>query len=526
MVKTTYQSHISVLESAAALFPSCNAFKVPIYTKYREISGWDDVTYKQFYNDVDSMAAYWIETLKLPRRSVVALWLDGISYPDVVTIFSISRAGYVPQLIRLSLESRALVSEMLVETNASALIYDPSCDVSPAYFLVPVHCEVDMKSLPDVLNLGILPPLSNIGNADEITMFHYTSGSTSGRPKLVAYSHKWVHDLVRKLTTQTSVGPPRSVTTRMGSLCHLAQFCQFISLFFYGACQILVQFDFSSNHLIQMVEQCGLTTLNIFSNRFTKHLKNARNDPRLLSVLQSILQIYCDGAAMPEEDLDWACSNGLHIMMRFGMTETGPLLISDNVRGEMPVAYKTLGAEGFHHHFVPVEDPSSLSGETLLELVVLSESPDCPDVSFRSADGHFHTKDSFIELSPGRYVFCGRLDDRLEVCGCVCDTKAIETYTNKQCSDVITDCIVVGGGRFSPTLIVEANSHGFDEAKVKAEVAIRLEAFNERLYQYERIKSTHILVVGAGTLPRTGKGNIPRGVVEKRFKAQLDELDN
>ncbi|KAF8517017.1 acetyl-CoA synthetase-like protein [Hysterangium stoloniferum] len=525
MAKTSYQSHITVLESAAALFSSCTAFKIPIYDGCRDIKGWNDVTYKQFYNDVENMAAHWIEKLGLPRNSVVALWLDGISYSDVVAIFSISRAGYVPQLIRLMLESPVLVSEMLVETNAAALINDSSRDISPTQFPVPVHCAVDVKCLLDVPNADILPPLINFRHADDTMMFHYTSGSTSGRPKIVPYSHRWVHGLVRKMTPQTSVGPLRTVTTRIGSMCHLAQLCQLISQFLNGGCQILVPFDFSSNDLIQMVEQCGLTTPSIFSNRLAKHFKNARNDPRLLSVLQSMIQINSGGAAMSKEELDWAYSNGIHIVVSFGLTETGPLLISDNVRGEKPVAYKTLGLEGFHYRFVHVGNSPSLTDEKLLELVVLSESPDCPDVSFRSADGHFHTKDAFIELSPGRYVFRSRLDDRLEVCGCVCDTMAIEEYTNQECSDLITDCVVVSGGRFSPTLIIEANTHDLDEAKVKAEVAIRLAAFNERLYRYERIKSTHIIVVETGTLPRTGKGNIPRSVVENQFKGQLDELD-
>jgi hypothetical protein len=35
------------------------------------------------------------------------------------------------------------------------------------------------------------------------------------------------------------------------------------------------------------------------------------------------------------------------------------------------------------------------SNTLMLELVILSESSDCPDVSLRQADGHFHTVEFF-----------------------------------------------------------------------------------------------------------------------------------
>lgn len=47
----------------------------------------------------------------------------------------------------------------------------------------------------------------------------------------------------------------------------------------------------------------------------------------------------------------------------------------------------------------------------LLELVILSESGDCPDASLRQADGHLHTGDLFLEIEPGSYASQGRVDD-------------------------------------------------------------------------------------------------------------------
>jgi len=89
--------------------------------------------------------------------------------------------------------------------------------------------------------------------------------------------------------------------------------------------------------------------------------------------------------------------------------------------------------EGTSYGFFPIEfddEPStsttayrSSTGQ-LLELVVLSGSGDCPDVSLRSADGHFRTGDLFLEVEAGKYLSRGRMDDWIK-CenGPKCNTK-------------------------------------------------------------------------------------------------------
>ena len=82
--------------------------------------------------------------------------------------------------------------------------------------------------------------------------------------------------------------------------------------------------------------------------------------------------------------------------------------------------------------FFPIESDDEPSTSTtahqgsagqLLELVVLSNSSDCPDVSLRSADGHFHTGDLFLEVEPGKYLSQGRRDDWIKCKSSKCDTK-------------------------------------------------------------------------------------------------------
>ena len=142
----------------------------------------------------------------------------------------------------------------------------------------------------------------------------------------------------------------------------------------------------------------------------------------------------------------------------------------------------------------------------LLELVILSDSPDCPDVSLRRpSDGHLHTGDLFQEMAPGQYLFRGRDDDWIKSQNSLrCDTRAIEDNVRATCGDLVDQCIVVGSGRPSPALFVEPKDNTIDHEHLKLEILRRTRQFHARRYLHERI--THpdfIMVVNRMSLPRT-----------------------
>jgi acyl-CoA synthetase (AMP-forming)/AMP-acid ligase II len=99
-----------------------------------------------------------------------------------------------------------------------------------------------------------------------------------------------------------------------------------------------------------------------------------------------------------------------------------------SVGGCGPDAHLLKPLDGVSYRFLPIDSdkPQSEHQSTarMLEFVVLSESGDCPDVSLRYADGHFHTGDLFQQVSEGRYVFRGRDDDWIKSENSLrCDTK-------------------------------------------------------------------------------------------------------
>lgn len=187
---------------------------------------------------------------------------------------------------------------------------------------------------------------------------------------------------------------------------------------------------------------------------------------------------------------------------------------------------------GTSYRFVSTSSASTQSQSAhrstaeLYELVILAESPDCPDVSLRHADGHFHTGDLFQEVLPGYYLFRGRDDDWIKSENSLrCDTKAIEDNARAMCGTFIAECVVVGTGRPSPVMFIEPGVE-MNHDKLKKEIFRKIRLFHSRRYLHEQIVSPDmIVVVPKSTLPRTAtKGNIRRKAVEEAFKPQIDEI--
>lgn len=227
------------------------------------------------------------------------------------------------------------------------------------------------------------------------------------------------------------------------------------------------------------------------------------------------------------------------------------MMLSQRTSG--PEARYLTPLKGLNYGFLPAGPASKSDGgqvcanSQLLELVILGDSPDCPHVSLRKADGHFHTGDLFLEARQGQYLSRGRDDDWIKSLNSLrCDTRAIEDNVRATCGDLVDECIVVGTGRPSPALFVEPATE-MDHEKLKREIVRRTRAFHARRYLHERISDPElVIIVEKKTLPRTAvsrpeasavrkncnadylsiqtKGNIRRKAVEEAYKDLLDEI--
>ena len=122
--------------------------------------------------------------------------LSGFTYTDVLHIYGISRAGYIPQLFSLKLPNSAVVHELLHRAGAQALIYDASFESTLKDFSLPIYRALTSERLKPSAPVS-LPDISE-SQEDDIAFIFHTSGSTSGSPKLVPMTYCWLSTVVMK----------------------------------------------------------------------------------------------------------------------------------------------------------------------------------------------------------------------------------------------------------------------------------------------------------------------------------------
>lgn len=107
-----------------------------------------------------------------------------------------SRAGYVPQMFSLRLPNPDVVCELLRKADAKALVYDSCFESVLSSCTIPAYQALKTRHIESVdEELGEIGPAQNENDAAFI--FH-TSGSTSGSPKLVPCSYRWMNTVVQK----------------------------------------------------------------------------------------------------------------------------------------------------------------------------------------------------------------------------------------------------------------------------------------------------------------------------------------
>ncbi|KAF8883568.1 hypothetical protein BD779DRAFT_1472465 [Infundibulicybe gibba] len=514
------RSHLSALQSSASLYPCRPAFKIPQLDPSGCIEDWSTISYQQFLVDVEDCARYWATMLRrshIPPRSIVGLWVGGFGYNDVLHIYGLSRAGFIPQMFSLRLPNPDVVYELLQQASAKALIYDPIYSPTLSGCPLPIYPAISMTSCDTHSTSEILPDILAI-KGDETAFIFHTSGSTSGSPKLVPCSYQWMEtSLLKSFQVCKPRDPSRQdVTTWIGSMCHIAQNFMLLGALQHGSCFVQPTSPaMLPEELTDMVRRCGVNRLNQFASLLGKTIRASMTDPKFLSVLTGMDDVLYTGLALAREEEAWAYKTGMKLRNLYGSTECGAMMVS----GSEPNPCLLRPLEGFVYRFAtttPETDAVYQSTGRLLEFIISAESPDCPDISLRHADGDFHTGDLFQEVSPGRYIFRWRDDDWIKSENSLrCDTKSIEDNVRETCGDIVSECIVVGSGRPSPVLFIESAASLTPEKTQEGD--------------YQRTRRFHssdmVVIVPQGSLPRTAtKGNVRRKAVEEIYRAEIDSI--
>jgi hypothetical protein len=66
-----------------------------------------------------------------------------------------------------------------------------------------------------------------------------------------------------------------------------------------------------------MIQDCGVNRLNQFATFLAQHLRNSRQNPKLLALLQTLDDALYSGLALPREEEEWARGNGIRLRVSF-----------------------------------------------------------------------------------------------------------------------------------------------------------------------------------------------------------------
>lgn len=113
--------------------------------------------------------------------------ITGVKYSDLVHIYGLARAGFVPEVLN-SNATIPIIRDLFSITGGKALIFDPDFTSRLTHLGLPSLTTPDLDTLPTASSLPALPEVS----ANDIAAFFHTSGTTSGVPKPVPETHRWL----------------------------------------------------------------------------------------------------------------------------------------------------------------------------------------------------------------------------------------------------------------------------------------------------------------------------------------------
>ena len=134
--------------------------------------------------------------------------LRGFTYTDVVTIFAISRACFIPQMFGFELPNTRIVFELLAKYSGKAIIHasDKTALLRESGTTLPCYVATDYTTITDSDIAAFPLPDLPAADPEDFTFIYHSSGSVSGMPKVVPNTNRWLSTIQHKSAGAFCIG--------------------------------------------------------------------------------------------------------------------------------------------------------------------------------------------------------------------------------------------------------------------------------------------------------------------------------
>ncbi|RFU33078.1 hypothetical protein B7463_g3281, partial [Scytalidium lignicola] len=454
-----------------------------------------------------------IPARKSSSEEPIVVGLLGVSNFDyIITLLALTKLGHTVLLLSPRL-TKPVYQKLLKDTNAKHVIFQPTfrekiCD-APGVVSIPIINQVAYdQPISQYQDTNLTPAFDMSVESKNTAWIFHSSGST-GLPKPVRLTQRGAlanyQRNIKKLSLRCFSTLPLFHTHGVGSL--FRAILTDHPVYFYNA-----SLPLTKDHLIQILESHDF---ELFS-AVPYALKILSESTKGVELLMQLELVTFGGSPCPDALGDMLVDKGVNLVSRYGMSETGPLMMSTRPKGDKHWNYLRPTTESEPYlSFEP-------RGGELYELVILDGLPS-KAMSNRD-DGSYATKDLFMKHPTlNAWKYCGRNDDVIVLeNGEKVNPIDVEGVVTQ--NELVATAVVFGTGRPYPGMLIIPASD-LPQKVLIDQLWPEIEAAQVMTPEYAKISKEMVVILPQGTLyPKTDKDTVIRKAFYNQFSEEIAQF--